>query len=366
MNKIVIISLLGAFLSGCSFIFGDDSPFRDRSNDYLKSTAIGLIVVPEDLDRDALGQLYVVPEAGDVPDYQLDTEFEVPRVMPNLDQANTSGVKIQRLGNDSWILASSSPGETWPRVRNFLSDNGMPTEFANASTGTIDTGWVELNEVVGLVNQFRLRLEQGVQINTTEIIIQQRQYAVDALPPTLPNWLAEGSDDAEQEEWLRTNLATALASEDLTSSASLLGQEIGAAVKIELETPEKDNPYMVMHLNAVRAWASIEYALNTRSFNLLESGFDAGIEDSVGPINRADSDVLITHEDYFEFYEDTPEDISWFGKLRGKRNPEPGVYKLIMVEDDGSQFIRIYHTNGDLVEAREAYLVLTRLRNNLT
>lgn len=366
MNKIVIIALLGTFLSGCSFIFGDDSPFRDRSNDYLKAAAIDVIAVPEDLDQEALGQLYPVPEAGDVPDYQLDTEFEVPRVMPNLDQANTSGVKIQRLGNENWILASSSPGETWPRVRNFLSDNGMPTEFANASTGTIDTGWVEINDVAGLVHQFRLRLEQGVQINTTEIIIQQRQYGIDSLPPSLPEWLAEGSDDAEQEEWLRTNLATALATEDITSSASLLGQEIGAAVKVELETPEQENPYMVLHLNAVRAWASIEYALNTRSFNLLESGIDGGIEDSVVPIFLADGDVIITHEDYFEFYEDIPEDISWFGKLRGKRNPEPGVYKLIMVERDGSQFIRIFHPNGDLVEAREAYLVLTRLRNNLT
>jgi len=216
------------------------------------------------------------------------------------------------------------------------------------------------------VHQFRLRLEQGVQVNTTEIIVQQRQYEADLLPENLPEWVAEGSDDAEQEEWLRTSLAQALATDNITSSASLLGQEIGAAVKVELETPEQENPYMVMHLNSVRAWASIEYALNTRSFNLLETVLDAGIEDSVVPIYRADGDVVITHEDYFEFYEDTPEDISWFGKLRGKRNPDPGVYKLIMIEQEGSQFIRIFRPNGDVVEAREAYLVLTRLRNNLT
>ena len=344
---VVLTSSLAFSLSGCSIIFGDDSPFRDRSDDYLKSEAIEIMAVPAELDRQALGQLYPVPAAGSVPQYQLNDEFEVPRVMPNFNQTNTSGVKIQRLGEESWILASSAPSETWPRVRNYLAANGMPTEFANASTGTIDTAWVELNGVEDTVHQFRLRLEQGVQLDTTEIIIQQRQYPTSGIPANLPEWRAIGSDDFDQEEWMRTNLSQALASEDITSSASLLGQEIGAAVKVRLETPTNEDPYIVMRLSDTRAWASIGYALETDSFVLLERDSDRRVAD-------------------FEFYQSTPEDISWFAALFGKRNPPPELYYLSMEESEGEQLVRVYNLDGSIPAARDSYRILNRLRENFT
>ena len=338
--------LFGAFLGGCSAILGDFSPFRDRSDDYLNAQAIDVIAIPEDLDREALGQLYPVPEAGDVRDYQLDDEFVVPRVMPNLEQANTSGVRIQRLGEDSWILTSSAPSETWPRIRDFLSDNGLPTEFANASTGTIDTGWVELDEIPDLVHQFRIILEQGVQLDTTEIVIQHREFASAAFPTNIPEW-TEGSDDADQEEWLRNNLSQALANEDATSSASLLGQEIGAAVKVNLETPQDDLPFIVMHLNADRAWASIEYALTTETFSVLAKANDRRVID-------------------FEFYDEPPESVAWYEALFGKRAAKPDVYYLWMEESAGEQIVRLYNLDGSLPSARAAYQVLNRLRTNFT
>ena len=346
---VILTSSLAFSLSGCSIIFGDDSPFRDRSDDYLKSEAIEIMAVPAELDRQALGQLYPVPNTGSVPQYQLDDEFEVPRVMPNFNQTNTSGVKIQRLGEESWILASSAPSETWPRVRNYLAANGMPTEFANASTGTIDTAWVELNGVEDTVHQFRLRLEQGVQLDTTEIIIQQRQYPSNAIPASLPEWSGDGSDDFEQEEWMRTNLSQALASEDITSSASLLGQEIGAAVKVILETPADEDPYIVMRLSGNRAWASIGYALETDSFELLERDSDRRVAD-------------------FEFYASAPQDISWFAALFGKRNPPPELYYLAMEEGEteGEQIVRVYNLDGSIPESRDSYRILNRLRENFT
>lgn len=344
--KCFLVFLFGGVLSGCSAILGDNNPFRDRSNDYLQAQAIDVIAIPEDLDREALGQLYPVPSAEETPDYQLDDEFVVPRIDPNLEQANTSGVKIQRLGADSWILTSSAPSETWPRIRNFLTNFGLPTEFANASTGTIDTGWVELNDAPGSVHQFRIKLEQGVQLNTTEIIIQHREFISAAFPENIPEW-AEGSDDADREEWIRTNLSQALASEDIASSASLLGQEIGAAVKVNLETPVDDVPYIVMRLSAERAWASIDYALSTESFVVLDQAVDRRVVD-------------------FEFYEEPPESVSWYAALFGKRAARPGVYYLWMEESADEQVIRLYNLDGSLPDARSVYQVLSRLRDNFT
>ncbi|MBT5330759.1 MAG: outer membrane protein assembly factor BamC [Porticoccaceae bacterium] len=347
MIRIVLVLSLVLITSGCTRLLGDNNPFRNRSNDYLQASSLEDIQVPENLDSQAVGQLYPVPEAGEVPDYQLDDEFVVPRVEANLNESTTSAVKIQRLAGESWILTSSPPGETWPRVRNFLANNELPTEFANAATGTIDTSWVELEEEQETVHQFRLKLEQGVQVNTTEIVIQHRQYQVDAMPAVLPEWTLSGSDNLEREDWLRNELAQSLAIDDVTSSASLLGQEIGAAVKVRLETPANENPYMLLFLNEERAWAAVTYALEIDTINLIERDDASDIAD-------------------FEFYEVEPEDLSWFAKLRGRRNAEPVPYRLKMIEEEGDQVIRIFNLDDTPVDQREAFIVLTRLRANLS
>ncbi|HEY8386475.1 MAG TPA: hypothetical protein VIK82_09685, partial [Porticoccaceae bacterium] len=52
------ISSLG--LSGCG-MFGEEGTFRNRGKDYLAAEELPTIVVPEDLDSVALGQLYPIP-----------------------------------------------------------------------------------------------------------------------------------------------------------------------------------------------------------------------------------------------------------------------------------------------------------------
>ena len=61
-----------------------------------------------------------------------------------------------------------------------------------------------------------------------------------------------------------------------------------------------------------------------------------------------------------------PADLSWFAKLRGKRNPDPVPYRLKVVEENGDQVVRIFRPDNAAVEQREAFIVLTRLRNNLS
>jgi outer membrane protein assembly factor BamC len=347
MNKIVFGLAVILLTSGCTRLLGDNNPFRNRSNDYLQAAALETIEVPENLNRQAVGQLYPVPDAGNVPDYQLGDVFEVPRVEASLNETNSSAVRIQRLGGDVWILASAPPGETWPRVRNFLASNELPTEFANAVTGTIDTTWVELNDEPDVVHQFRLRLEQGVQVNTTEIVIQHRQFASASMPAVLPEWSEQASDDAEMEDWLRNELAQSLATDDITSSASLLGQEIGAAVKVRLETPANENPYMVLLLNQERAWAAVTYALDIDTINIIERDLEPQVID-------------------FEYYQVAPEELSLFARMTGKRNPEPTQYRLVMTEENGSQIVRILRPDDSPATQREAFTVLTRLRAHLS
>lgn len=338
---LLLISQLGA----CSFL-GDRNPFRDRTGDYLNAETVPPMQVPESLDSEVIGELYPIPEVGRVPEYQLGTAFEVPRIEPQMGESRANEVRIQTLGESTWILVSVPPSETWPRLRNFLSVNGIPTEQANASSGTIVTGWVSRTNTPDRLEQFRFRLEQGVQLNTTEILVDQRQYAADALPPVLPEWPA-ASDDAESASWMRTNLAQSLADISDIGTASLLGQEIGAARKVELVSPEDSAPYLKFYLARERAWASIGYALDTISFDSVERDVSAGVA-------------------VFDFYQEPPRDISTVAWIFGARNQKPTRWRLQLREVADGYLVELSKPDGTAADPRQIFSVLTRLRNNLT
>lgn len=345
MKKLILVLGLAAVASGCSML-GDNSPFRDRSSDYLRSETSPEMRVPADLDGAAAGQLFPIPPVGQVPTYQLADSFETPRIdyVPGSDDPNA--VRIQRLGNDVWILTAVPPSQTWPRIRNFLTANRIPTESANAAVGVIDTGWFSVDQAPDTVQQFRFRLEQGVQVNTTEITVQQRQFVGDQVPAALREW-GQATDDPAMADWMRGELSTYLADAGGLGSASLMGQEIGAASKVTLETPQAGQPYLRMSLAQGRAWGSLAYALGTESFEVL-----------------AQDSANLTMD--FAFYAEPPEEVSWFGRLTGRGNPRPEQYRLQMVEDVQGYRVVLRTLSGQMVDARTAYAVLTRIRNNLT
>lgn len=334
--------------SGCSFL-GWDEYFRDRSNDYRRSEEIAAIQVPEDLDADTVGELYPVPRGGEVVSYEIDSEFVVPRPRSVAVNESVSEVKIQKLGEDVWILMSVPPSESWPRIRSYLTRNGIPSAKADASKGVIETGLFKLSDDKGQFQQFLISLSQGVQINTTEIEIIQRSFPEDSVPEVFPAW-AEISEDTDREDWLRQGLAGELASERISGTASLLGQEIGAASKVELMTPIQGLPFIEMRMAYGRAWASVGYALDKDGFSIVEDQLDGG------------------------YY------LSDYQKIEVRKKPSIWRRMLFMGGSDKSKVtsyrvnvdqvgetveIRVMNVDGSEMSQRENYLALQRIRNNL-
>ena len=77
-----VIQSLGAALAlsmgGCGLFFGEDGVFRDRGDDYLKAQSVEPIKIPSDSQGERIGQLFVIPEAGNVGGHAA-TEFTVPK-----------------------------------------------------------------------------------------------------------------------------------------------------------------------------------------------------------------------------------------------------------------------------------------------
>lgn len=346
--KLTIAStvLLGSvLLSSCSWM-GLDETFRDRSNDYRRSAELEHIDVPTELDSDLVGELYPIPEGSQVANYQVGNEFEVPRPRSVAINVSANEVKIQKLGSASWILTSVPPSETWPLVRSFLTRQAIPTARADANSGVIETSWFTLTDDENMLHQFLIRLSQGVQLNTTEIEITQRQVSASATLDEIPEW-PEVSADEEKETWLRDTMAAALADENTLGTASLLGREIGAAQKVSIVAPETDAPYIDMDLIFQRAWASVGYALG-------EDGFTV-------------SDRSIEAQYYVaEYLNPVEEERSFFQRLRGVKKAEPARYRVqLETLESGRIHVKVYGENGQPLSQRESYIVLERIRGNL-
>lgn len=373
-------------LSGCGMLFGDEGVFRNRENDYLKADSLPPLVLPAGTNKDALGELYPIPPIS-AADFGYDataSEYEVPRPMPLSANMLQDNVKIQRVGENSWILVNAAPGELWPRIRNFLNTNNLSVTRADLKQGIIETGWLQFKTDLNSQDKYRLQIDQGIQPETSEIHITHVSVPGATKPTQEPEWPAK-SMNMEREKWLMDELAGTLASDDTQGGTSLLAQGIGssAAAKAALGM-FRNEPVMTLKLDKTRTMATIAYAAKRDGFQLFESDANTGL--------------------FYVFYQD-PEDAKpgWFQRffhigltpkaattpysleqisanmLQGEafdsapystRDDEkklknaPG-YLFVVTGKPGDYLIRVRDPYGKRLKPREARELITKLRKNL-
>lgn len=271
------LACLGFSLSGCGIFFGDDGVFRNRGNDYLKAESLPPLVLPEGANKDAINELYPIPPIS-AADFGYDataSDYEVPRPMPLSANLLQDNVKIQRVGDNTWILVNAAPGELWPRIRNFLNSNNLSVARSDLKQGIIETGWLQFKTDLSSQDKYRLQIDQGVQPETSEIhITHYNVQSTDKLPEDIV-W-PEKSMNPEREKWLLDELSATLASDTGEEGTSLLAQGIGgnSSAKAVLGM-YRNEPVMTLKLDRVRSMATIAYAAKRDGFQLY--GSDSGL-----------------------------------------------------------------------------------------
>jgi outer membrane protein assembly factor BamC len=251
--------LLVTLLSACSW-FGEQEYVRDRSDDYRKARVEPRIKVPAHLEDDALQDIYVIPPITE----QLRPmgEFEVPRPTPLVAAEAEDLVRIQRLGDEEWVLATMAPGQLWPQVRAFLSFNGLQAARVDARSGVIETGWFQARDAK-MSERYQFRIEQGVQRNTSELHVLQMYQAGD-----ISSW-PEASADNERGSEMLLSVAQYIAGSTDSAPVSMMAQQaISAGGKVSILEDASGVPYILLRLPYYRAWASTERALRESSFSI--------------------------------------------------------------------------------------------------
>ncbi|MCX2982164.1 outer membrane protein assembly factor BamC [Halieaceae bacterium IMCC14734] len=342
-RAIALMLLLG--LSSCTYINGEKSYFRDRTDDYRKARATAVLEVPAGLDDEALQDIYVIPPITE--DISVNGEFNAPRPAPLVTGSVDQLVRIQKLADEQWMLVSVAPGQLWPQVRSYLGGVNMPIARVEASAGLIETAWVEPEGAIG--ERYRFRIEQGVQRNTSELHILQMGMVGD-----INTWPTNSTDAAREDDMLRS-MAQFIADSVGTAPVSMMAQQaISASGRVSMQEDDDGNPYIRLDLPYHRAWASVDRALGEANFDILDRDRSAGA--------------------YFVHYNrPLEEDSGWLDWLFSNDEDDPAAelekydYRVELNDLGGETVhIEISRKDGGELSQSHAQSILSLIKGNIT
>ncbi|CAH0990482.1 Outer membrane protein assembly factor BamC [Sinobacterium norvegicum] len=267
---LVVVTGLIATQSGCSFFFGDDGLYPDKSSDYLKSEETSRINISSEMSQAAIDDAYVIPEIAESDD--LGRVVETPRPAPLATGANDDMVRIQSLKGEHWVIIELQPGQVWPRLRDFLIRNSIYPEYADGVAGILETPWLLQSEETDNREKFRFTVVQGVQRGSSEVRVLQWQSPRDSVV-SRSDW-PSASNDTEREQWMLREFAGYVASDQGAESVSLLAQGIDTKGRIKLY--RGDDARILVDLDQYRAWASTQKALTKASFKITDINQSSG------------------------------------------------------------------------------------------
>lgn len=260
--SVILFALLLVVVSGCS----------TKSPDYLQSTTIPPLTVPEALDAERLGQLYRVPQqTGRKPN-----DFKVP-FPPSLglqDDANIASV--QRLGEQVWVLNAQLASTTWSQLVYFWQSRNVAIVKRDLDAATIETDWFEQAVQPGFAMRYRMRLERGLQTNTTEIHLSNDKRLLKDLERAPEIW-AEGIQDRAHGNGLAKELIKVLNDTNTLFGDSYLATTIDLPEKIASDEVNQEPVLLVANINQQRLANAVTRVLSQDGFLTYEKDSSAGL-----------------------------------------------------------------------------------------
>ena len=179
-------------LAGCSW-------FSTKSADYKGAAARTTqpLEVPPELTAPTMDDRYAIPDPKAQTTYsaysaqgtgQGTPAASGPAVLPKIDSA-----RMERAGDQRWLVVKGDPERVWPVIREFWVDAGFPLSREQPELGIMETEWHEdrskiaddwVRRSIGRVldqmwstarrDKYRTRLEKGVEPGTTEVFVSNR------------------------------------------------------------------------------------------------------------------------------------------------------------------------------------------------
>jgi outer membrane protein assembly factor BamC len=293
ISKFAPVAVLGSglALAACSsvenFLAGDKIDYKSQS------TKVATLEVPPDLsqlNRDSRYQ----PVGGVVSASALQATAAAAATSAGqgVAPAAIGETRIERQGNQRWLVTKLTPEQLWPQITAFWRERGFTLAVESIDTGVIETDWAEnrgklpmdfVRRTLGWLldplystgerDRFRTRIERGA--DSTEVFISHRgmEEVVQGALKETTIWRGRPSDPQLEAEML-ARLMVKLGARDEGARAQLASAPeqaararlLGAAAGTAFEIDERFD----------RAWRRVGLALDRSGFTVEDRDRAAG------------------------------------------------------------------------------------------
>ena len=380
MLRAVICLGLGIALAACSSI--PKIEIEGKKVDYKSAGKLPPLEVPPDLTRPGQDDRYVVP---DVNPKSTATYSEYDRERAGSQRVTTAStvlppqdnVRVEREGNQRWLVVKGTPDQIWPVVKDFWQENGFIVNLEVPEAGVMETDWNEnrarvdpgtirgfLGKILDFAystserDKFRTRLERGAEPGTTEIYISHRGmeevYTSSTREQTM--WQPRPADPELEAEMLRrlmvrfgvqearAKTAVAVAADTTPPRATLSQSGTGAGPGTLALSDQFD-----------RAWRRVGLALDRVGFTVEDRDRSKGL--------------------YFVRYIDPQIDNKqadsqgWFSKLKFWESGDPKAkteqFRIQVTDVQEGAHVNVLNKEGVQDSSDTARKILTLLYNQL-
>lgn len=282
MYKLSVLALV-VTLTACS-------TFEAEKIDYKSASTGKSLDVPPDLTQLSTNARYVAPGKA-VSANALGQAAGAQPVVSTVAVNVLGDIRVERQGNDRWLVVGRPAEQLWGPVRDFWLENGFNLTTDQANIGILETDWAEnraklpqdfIRKTLGKMldtfystgerDRFRTRIERRAD-GGTDIYISHRGM-VEVYSDTLKEstiWKQRPSDTELENEFLRRLMqklgAQADAQKALTASTSASSSAVNSS-KAQVINGADGAPIIQISDSFDRAWRRVGLSLDRAGFTV--------------------------------------------------------------------------------------------------
>jgi outer membrane protein assembly factor BamC len=353
-----VIAVAAMLASGCTML-------QEDKIDYKSAQRGSTLDVPPDLTQLSRDSRYNVPGTAVTASGQQAAQAAVT---PGITAVSSVGdVRIERAGNQRWLVVNRPAEQLWTPVGDFWKENGFLLELDQEKLGIMETDWAEnrakipqdfIRSTIGKVfdnlystgerDKFRTRLERNAA-GGTEIFISHRGmgevYTSSQKDQTI--WQPRPSDPELETEFLR-RLMVKLGVSEAQAQAVAAATPAQAAAKV---TMLGQQPVVQLDDDFDRAWRRVGLTLDRTGFTVEDRDRTQGV--------------------YFVRYVPTTaadaQKPGFFGRLFSSSAPQvrPAKYRVKVQSNGNSSTVSVLNEQGQPETSATAQRIVQLLADDL-
>src|SRR5688500_20231826 len=141
--RIFAVSIAAATLASCSNL----PKIEGDRIEYKSAGKLPPLEIPPDLTRPSADDRYAVPDIGRKGQATFSAYSKERAAGANLASSTVlplqDNARIERSGNQRWLVVKGDPDAVWPVVKDFWQENGFIINVENSDAGVMETDWAE-------------------------------------------------------------------------------------------------------------------------------------------------------------------------------------------------------------------------------